>query len=101
MRARRGLPIVAAALLVLATSCVASQPRLPLMATGEKVPGFWRGVWHGFIAPAMFFASLVSHDVRIYAFPNVGRWYDLGFLLGIGGFTGGLFSRPRPRRAPR
>jgi hypothetical protein len=98
MRARHGVQLLAAATLCLAAACTATQPKFPALAFGETIPGFWRGVWHGFIAPAMFFVSLVSSEVRIYAFPNAGRWYDLGFLLGIGGFTGGLFARPRPRR---
>jgi len=28
-------------------------------------------------------------DVRIYAFPNSGGWYDFGFFLGAASFLGG------------
>jgi hypothetical protein len=28
-------------------------------------------------------------DIRIYAFPNAGRWYDLGYFLGALMFLGG------------
>ena len=38
----------------------------------------------------MRFASLVTAAV-----PNVGRWYDFGFMLGIGGFSGGVFAGSR------
>ena len=45
-------------------------------------PGFFSGVFHGFIICFSFIASLFT-DVRIYAFPNSGGWYDFGFLIGI------------------
>jgi hypothetical protein len=51
-----------------------------------NLPGFWLGLWHGTIAPITFIISLFS-DIKIYAFPNLGKWYDFGFMLGIGGFT--------------
>jgi hypothetical protein len=43
--------------------------------------------------------SLFSDGVRIYALPNAGRWYDFGFMLGIGGFSGGVFSSTKQRRS--
>jgi hypothetical protein len=61
------------------------------------VPGFWLGLWHGFIAPVSFVVSLFSDHVRIYACPNAGRWYDFGFMLGISGFSGGVFAGSRTR----
>ena len=78
-------------------SCMASQPTVHPGA--DLAPGFWRGVWQGFIAPITFIVSLFNTDVRIYAFPNAGRWYDFGFMLGISGFSGGIFacSRNRPK----
>jgi len=71
-------------------SC-AHQPEIPF---DTNAPGFWSGLWHGFISPIAFIVSLFS-DYRIYAFPNDGRWYDLGFMLGIGGFSGGIFGSAR------
>ena len=50
----------------------------------EGDPGFWHGVLHGVIAPISFVVSLFSDSVRMYAFPNVGRWYDFGFLMELG-----------------
>jgi hypothetical protein len=75
---------------------------MPMVAGFEPIPGFWRGLWQGFIAPISFIVSLFTNEVRIYAFPNTGRWYDLGFMLGIGGFSGGIFagSRARSRSTP-
>lgn len=46
-------------------------------------PGFWQGIGNGLT----IFISIVVHwanpAIRIYAFPNSGGWYDLGFVLGI------------------
>ncbi|RNC90659.1 hypothetical protein [Oceaniradius stylonematis] len=46
-------------------------------------PGFWMGLFHGLVAPLSFIGSILTGDIRIYAFPNSGRWYDFGFLLGL------------------
>lgn len=35
-------------------------------------------------------SSLFNDEVRMYAFPNDGRWYDFGFLLGISCWGGGV-----------
>ena len=78
MRSARLLAIAVAALAL--TACAASQ------ATGtvEAVaPGFWLGVWHGFIFPVAFIVSLFVEDVALYAVPNNGGWYDFGFFVGI------------------
>ncbi len=84
--------IVIVVLALFLAACAATQPPavLPIDA-----PAFWKGLWHGFIAPITFFVSLFSDDVRIYAFPNTGRWYDFGFMLGISGFSGGVFAGSR------
>lgn len=46
--------------------------------------GFWHGLWHGFILPISWIASLFSDSVAIYAIYNTGAGYDFGFVLGIG-----------------
>jgi hypothetical protein len=56
-------------------------------------PGFWHGLLHGLIAPISFVVSLFTDRVRMYAFPNIGRWYDFGFLLGISVWGGGAAAR--------
>lgn len=58
-------------------------------------PGFWTGLWHGCISPFTFLISLFSDNIRIYAFPNSGKWYDFGFMLGIGGFSGFSYKASR------
>jgi hypothetical protein len=59
-----------------------------------NLPGFFMGLWHGFI----IFFSLVGSifgDMRIYAFPNSGGWYDFGYFLGVGTWCGGLGASSR------
>jgi hypothetical protein len=46
-------------------------------------PGFFMGFIHGLIVPFSFIGSLFSPDIRIYAFPNAGRFYDYGFIIGF------------------
>ena len=64
---------------VLLTACAAQ--------TGATVqsgaPGFWLGVWHGFIFPFAFIIGLFKPDVAVYAVPNNGTWYDFGYFVGI------------------
>jgi len=80
----------ALALLLLASlAACAHQPELPRLG---EVPGFFGGLWHGLIAPIAFVGSLFT-DVRMYAFPNSGGWYDFGFLLGLGVWGGGAAAR--------
>ena len=89
----------AMALLVLVfvlAACTASQPAAP--GPGQDVPGFWLGLWQGFIAPITFIVSLFVEGVRMYAFPNAGRWYDFGFILGLGLASGGFYRGARGRR---
>ncbi len=66
------------------TSC-ASQP---LAEHAPGIPGFLFGLLHGAISPFALVASAFT-DVRIYAFPNSGGWYDLGFVLGCAAIFGG------------
>jgi len=56
---------------------------------GAQPAGFWVGFWHGLIAPITFLVSLFAEGVSIYETNNNGRWYEFGFLLGIGGCSGG------------
>ena len=46
-------------------------------------PGFWFGLWHGFILPVAWVGSLFSDTIALYAVPNNGGWYDFGYFLGI------------------
>jgi hypothetical protein len=55
---------------------------------GARPAGFWGGLWHGLIAPTTFLVSLFVSGVSIYETSNNGRWYEFGFLLGIGAYAG-------------
>jgi hypothetical protein len=62
------------------TACAATQQP---DAISSQAPGFWLGLWHGFIFPVAWIVSLFMPDVAIYAVPNNGGWYDFGYFLGI------------------
>jgi hypothetical protein len=73
----------------LAMAC-ASQPS----SDSFGAPGFFMGFLHGFLALFSFIGSWFT-DVRIYAFPNSGGWYDFGYLLGVASFFGGSGASSR------
>lgn len=76
---KRTLPAALLAPLALA-GCAATQDAAEVSA---NAPGFWLGLWHGFIFPVAWVASLFTDQVSIYAVPNNGGWYDFGYFLGI------------------
>ena len=55
---------------------------------GADPAGFFAGLWHGVISPLTFIVSLFDDGVAIYELNNRGGWYDLGFLMGVGGSWG-------------
>ena len=63
-------------------SC-ASQPE----NTSYDPAGFFSGLFHGYIIIFSFIGGIFT-DIRIYEFPNTGGWYDFGFLIGVGAFSG-------------
>lgn len=60
-----------------------------------EAPGFFWGVWHGFIFPWAWIGSLFSDGIAVYAVPNTGGWYDFGFFVGITVLGGGSFFGSR------
>ena len=62
------------------TACAATEAST---AVAAGAPGFWLGLWHGFIFPVAWVVSLFTDQVAIYAVPNNGGWYDFGYFLGI------------------
>ena len=65
---------------LLTTGCAATQAS---GAVAASAPGFWLGLWHGFIFPLAWIVSLFAPSIAIYAVPNNGGWYDFGYFLGI------------------
>lgn len=100
---RRAGALAALAALLLLLSCAAG-PNDQLQPAG---PGFWRGLWHGAIAPITFLVSLFNRNVSVYEVHNGGGWYDFGFLAGMSAVFGSSAARraamrqwkpPAPRR---
>lgn len=85
---------------VVLAGCVAgTNPAAHVAGPGGVVAGFWRGLWHGIIAPVTFVISLFNSRVQMYEVHNNGGWYNAGFLLGMSSaFSGGWFSGGRARR---
>lgn len=61
------------------------------------MPGFFMGIVHGVIAPFALIGHLFDENIRIYAVPNVGGWYDFGFLIGLSFWGGGASAASTPR----
>lgn len=53
------------------------------------IAGFWRGLWHGIIAPITFIVSLFNDSIHMYDVHNNGGWYNFGFLFGLTTLWGG------------
>jgi len=85
--------------LVLMVGCAAG-PNLLKNSPGPtgSTAGFWLGIWHGFILPFAFIASLFNDKITIYEVHNSGTWYNFGYLMGtamIWGGGGGASTRRR------
>ena len=65
---------------------------------GARVYGFWNGLWHGMTAGISFIGSLINPEKYVvYAVNNNGGWYNFGFLLGVGAWSGGSSATYRSR----
>jgi hypothetical protein len=84
--------MLALSALTLALTACATQPH-PHEA---GLPGFLPGLIHGFLMPFSFVCSFFM-DVRIYAYPNGGMWYDFGYLIGAALILGGGGASSRRR----
>lgn len=81
--------------ILLITSCVPG--------SGSNSPtnpaGFFKGIWHGWVAPVSLIWGLFEPNIRIYEINNSGWWYDLGFYISIiSGFGGISFFRRKRQR---
>jgi hypothetical protein len=65
----------------------------------DRVAGFHSGVIQGALMPAALPTLLMGKDLPIYASNNIGRGYNIGFILGINACGTLFFSvgfwRPR------
>ena len=88
---RRSCPLLvcvsAVAMLVLASGCAAgSNPMVGAPAADGETAGFFLGLWHGFIMPFAFVASLFLDDVSIYEVHNSGAGTTLVTSSGLPAF---------------
>jgi hypothetical protein len=72
--------------LALAAAACAMQPEG--FAKGDSPPSFFSGLLHGFGLVIAFISQFFSNKIHVYAFPNAGWPYDLGFIIGAGLFFG-------------
>jgi hypothetical protein len=67
----------------------------PMSGQSESDPvSFVTGLIHGFCIVFSLVGSYFT-DVRIYAFPNSGGWYDIGYVIGAAMFLGGSGASAR------
>lgn len=67
------------------------------VSDAATAPGFWWGLWHGFIFPWAWIGSLFRPDIAVYAVPNSGGWYDFGYFLGVTVLGGGSWFANKKR----
>lgn len=72
-------------------------PEAAILPTVEPA-GFFRGIWHGWIAPISLIVSIFDDSVSIFQPINTGFWYEFGFYMAIVGGFGGL-SLARKKRS--
>lgn len=82
-------------MVVFLSACLAGPNPMEKKADDEgKVAGFWKGLWHGFLAPVTFIISIFTSKVRFYEVHNSGFGYNFGFVLAAGLFlSGGILGR--------
>ncbi len=89
MSSKMRAALVVVLLLALAGCAAGVNTQVGTVNAEGVVAGFWRGLWHGLIAPIAFVVSLFSKNVGIYELHNNGGWYNFGYLIGLSVFFGG------------
>ncbi len=64
----------------------------------EHPAGFFKGIWHGWIAPLSLIIGIFKPGIRIYETANTGWWYDFGFYMAIISGFGGLSLTRRKKQ---
>lgn len=95
-----GILVLLLVVLFIFSSCVAGPNEFEKTVNRDgKIAGFWKGLWHGLIAPITFIISIFTKDVRFYEVHNTGFWYNFGFVLGAGLFlSGGILGKRRSKK---
>lgn len=66
---------------LLLSSCVAGSG----LYSETNPAGFFKGIWHGWIAPFVLILSFFPrwNHLTIYEINNTGWWYNLGFYIAV------------------
>ena len=75
--------------IILIISLITCMPN-PSQASGQAPSGFFKGVWHGWIAPISLIVGFFNDSTRVYDPNNTGWWYDFGFYMAVISGFGGL-----------
>ncbi|MCF7823272.1 MAG: hypothetical protein K9N35_03790 [Candidatus Marinimicrobia bacterium] len=67
-------------------------------AMNPKPAGFFKGVWHGWIAPLSLIVGFFNDTTRVYDPNNTGWWYDFGFYMAVISGFGGLSLARRKQK---
>ena len=88
---KKFVPLLLIVVFVLFLSSCAphGNPSIHTVTADGTVAGFWEGLWHGIISPFTLIGSLFTETVNVYEVHNNGCWYNLGFLMGVGGLLEG------------
>ncbi|MCL2704045.1 MAG: hypothetical protein FWE91_10630 [Defluviitaleaceae bacterium] len=78
--------VLALGLMMVFTGCIPGDGANDML----NQAGFFKGVWHGWIAPISLIASLFNSGYSIYEAHNVGFWYNFGFYIAIISEFGGI-----------
>lgn len=80
------LTILIILVMIVFTSCMPN----PSHNDGSSPSGFFKGVWHGWIAPISLIVGFFNDSTRVYDPNNTGWWYDFGFYMAVISGFGGL-----------
>jgi len=82
--------IIFTLVMLLAFIILASCMPNPAESAGTTPAGFFKGVWHGWIAPISLIVGFFNDNTRVYDPNNTGWWYDFGFYMAVISGFGGL-----------
>lgn len=80
---RRRLPLLVLPALVLLVTSLSACAHQVASTVQPGAPGFLLGLWHGFIFPVAAVASFFVPDIAVYAVPNNGLGYNIGYFIGV------------------
>lgn len=86
---------ISACLMVMAILALTGCAKQSGWVVYDEGPGFFTGLWHGWIAALAMIGHIFDSSIAVYSVPNNGGWYDFGFLLGVGAFGGSAGAAAR------